>query len=74
MKKTIVLFIVSLLLGNTACKKFLATKPKDFSSPEQYYSTVQELNEALAGVYNALALDATYGLYLSRLLAHRIYY
>ncbi|WP_346319291.1 RagB/SusD family nutrient uptake outer membrane protein [Chitinophaga sp. YIM B06452] len=70
MKKTIVLFTTITLLAGTSCKKFLATKPQDFSSPEQYYSTEQELNEALAGVYNALALDATYGLYLSLFLAH----
>ncbi len=70
MKKTIVLFISLTMLAGTSCKKFLATKPKDFSSPEQYYSTEKELNEALAGVYNALALDATYGLYLSLFLQH----
>ena len=59
MKKTIVLLITITLLASTSCKKFLATRPQDFSSPEQYYNTEQELNEALAGVYNALAVDAT---------------
>ncbi|MGN7723063.1 RagB/SusD family nutrient uptake outer membrane protein [Chitinophaga sp. 22620] len=70
MKKTTVLLITITLLAGTSCKKFLATRPQDFSSPEQYYSTEQELNDALAGVYNALAIDATYGLYLSLFLAH----
>ncbi|WP_119080008.1 RagB/SusD family nutrient uptake outer membrane protein [Chitinophaga alhagiae] len=70
MKKATVLLVGIILFSTVSCKKFLATKPQDFSSPEQFYSTEQELNEALAGVYNALAQDATYGLYLSLFLAH----
>jgi hypothetical protein len=70
MKKTIVLFITILMLAGTSCKKFLATKPQDFSSPEQYYSTEKELNEALNGVYASLTTTSTYGLYLSLFLAH----
>lgn len=70
MKKTLVLLITIILLAGTSCKKFLATKPQDFSSPEQYYSTEQELNEALAGVYASLTTTATYGLYMSLFLAH----
>lgn len=70
MKKAIVLLITITILTGTSCKKFLATKPQDFSSPEQYYSTEKELNEALAGVYAALTTTATYGLYISLFLAH----
>lgn len=70
MKKSIVLLIAITLLAGTSCKKFLATKPQDFSSPEQYYSTEKELNEALAGVYTSLTTTSTYGLYLSLFLAH----
>jgi hypothetical protein len=70
MKKIFVLLLLSTTLAGTSCKKFLNTKPQDFSSPEQYYSTEQELNEALAGVYTSLTSTATYGLYLSLFLAH----
>lgn len=70
MKKAIVLFITIIMLAGASCKKFLATEPQDFSSPEQYYSTEKELNEALAGVYASLTTTATYGLYMSLFLAH----
>lgn len=70
MKKITVLLVVMMCMSVTSCKKFLETKPEDFSSPEQYYDTEQQLNEALAGVYSALTTDATYGLYLSLFLAH----
>jgi len=70
MKKITVLLVVMMCICTTSCKKFLETKPEDFSSPEQYYDTEQQLNEALAGVYSSLTTDGTYGLYLSLFLAH----
>lgn len=57
-------------LSITGCKKFLETKPSDFSVPEQYYSTEGELNDALAGCYASLAAIGTYGLYWSAFLPH----
>jgi hypothetical protein len=69
--KRITIVITALgLLSATACKKFLETKPVDFSVPEQYYNTESQLNDALAGVYASLATTSTYGLYLSLFLQH----
>lgn len=52
----------------TSCKKFLDTKPKDFSEPQQFYTTEEQLNQALGGVYQSLSTTGTYGLYLSLFL------
>lgn len=49
------------LIG-ASCNKFLSTKPTDFVSPAQFYSSEAELDEALAGVYNSLTTVNTYGL------------
>jgi hypothetical protein len=43
------------------CKKFLATKPTDFLSPEYYYDTESNLLDALSGVYQPLGSASTYG-------------
>ncbi|MGX5820900.1 RagB/SusD family nutrient uptake outer membrane protein [Chitinophaga lutea] len=69
-KATLLLLGLTMTFSQWSCKRFLDTKPKDFTSPEQFYTTPQQLREALAGVYNALAIDATYGLYLSLFLQH----
>ena len=63
--KKIVIPILMICLAGTSCKKFLDTKASDFAVPEQYYNTEQQLNEALAGVYNSLTTTATYGLFQS---------
>jgi hypothetical protein len=60
MKKLKYIFLGLLLMGVTSCKKFLETVPQDFISPVNYYSTEQDLNTALAGVYDAFAQDGTY--------------
>lgn len=53
MKK--ILAILSLVaITGSSCKKFLDTKPNDFVSPVNYYKTEQDLNQALAGVYDRL--------------------
>lgn len=62
--------LVLVLSGAVSCKKFLDTKPVDFSVPEQYYSTETQINDALAGVYSSLTDIGTYGLYLSVFLEH----
>jgi hypothetical protein len=63
--KKIIVPILMLCIAGVSCKKFLDTKPTDFAVPEQYYNTEQQLNEALAGVYNSITTTATYGLYQS---------
>ncbi len=57
----IFLLTITALLGLAACNKILDTKPQDFASPAQYYSTESQLNDALAGVYSTLGSSAFYG-------------
>lgn len=38
-----------------SCNKILNTQPQDFSTPEQYYNSESQLNDALAGVYTTLS-------------------
>ncbi|WP_294080786.1 RagB/SusD family nutrient uptake outer membrane protein [Proteiniphilum sp. UBA5384] len=68
--KKITIYILFLSVLCSSCESFLDTKPTDFSTPETFYSTEDELNQALAGVYNALAQDGTYGRNLAVELAH----
>lgn len=49
-----ILYLLPVLLILASCKKFLDTKPTDFLSPVNYYSTEAELNTALIGVYDPL--------------------
>lgn len=44
----------------TSCEKFLDTEPTDSLSPEFYYNTEAEMNNALAGVYDVLGDQAMY--------------
>ncbi|MFT2008283.1 RagB/SusD family nutrient uptake outer membrane protein [Pontibacter sp. 13R65] len=53
------LFASLLCLGSTSCKDFLDTEPTNFIAPN--YSTVGELETALAGVYDVLGSQAMYG-------------
>ncbi|HMT73947.1 MAG TPA: RagB/SusD family nutrient uptake outer membrane protein [Chitinophagaceae bacterium] len=49
------LYLLPVLLVLVSCKKFLDTKPADFLSPVNYYSTEAELNTALIGVYDPIS-------------------
>jgi hypothetical protein len=60
MKKLRYIFLSLVLLTAGSCKKYLETVPQDFISPVNYYSSEQDLNTALAGVYDAFAQDGTY--------------
>ncbi len=55
------LYILIFLLGIfcTSCEDFLSTEPTNFIAPE--YSTIAELETGLAGVYDVLGSQATYG-------------
>lgn len=61
MKKTNYIILIIVLLNTVACNKYLETTPKDFISPENYYNSESDLNNALAGVYDSFAQDGTYG-------------
>jgi hypothetical protein len=63
--KKIIIPVLIICVAGVSCKKFLETKPTDFAVPEQYYNTEQQLNEALAGVYNSLTTTFLFGLYQS---------
>ncbi|HRN46418.1 MAG TPA: RagB/SusD family nutrient uptake outer membrane protein [Niabella sp.] len=54
-------FILILVISVSSCKKFLDTKPPDFLAPETYYSTEDQLNNALMGVYDPLGWETMYG-------------
>src|SRR5690606_12623011 len=41
-----------------------------FTTPENFYNTEDELNQGLAGIYNALAQDGTYARNLAVELVH----
>lgn len=49
-----------LIIGFTSCKKFLDTKPTN-TAPEYYYTTEEQMNSALAGVYDIMGSENVYG-------------
>ncbi len=62
MKRMTTLVCVMLIWSMvSSCKKFLDTQPQDFSSPEFFYDTEQQLEFALAAAYSPLGDDALYG-------------
>ncbi|WP_183906743.1 RagB/SusD family nutrient uptake outer membrane protein [Rufibacter immobilis] len=48
-------------LGFSSCQDFLETTPDDFVTPANYYRNEEEVNAALAGVYDILGRNQTYG-------------
>ncbi|MET0394959.1 MAG: RagB/SusD family nutrient uptake outer membrane protein, partial [Chitinophagaceae bacterium] len=65
MKPTTITCFAVLFMALVSCSKILDTKPTDFSTPDQYYSTESQLNDALAGVYTGLSNKYLYnGSYL----------
>lgn len=68
MKRKYFLPAVIFLLGLGSCKKFLDTKPTDFLSTSTYYQTEDQLNDALAGVYNTIGNGGLWGSYANYLL------
>jgi hypothetical protein len=50
-----------LVVGCLSCSKLLDKTPTDFISPEAYYSTEEELQTALLGVYDALGNVNVFG-------------
>lgn len=48
-----------------SCNKFLDTKPTDVLTTDSYYSTEEELNRGLLGVYDVLGRQEVYGDYMT---------
>lgn len=59
--KRICIIACMVIAGLTSCKKFLDTKPTDFYTPDNYYSTEAQLQQALNGVYGNLIRSELYG-------------
>lgn len=53
MKKSIIYTILAGVLIFTSCSSFLDENPKSFLSPENYYKTLDDLNNGLNAVYRA---------------------
>jgi len=66
MKRIYYLIVLLSLMSLSSCQKFLDTKPSDFLSPVNYYTTLDQLNYARSGVYNNLGgVMTTYANYLT---------
>ena len=61
MNKSILIILLTIVIGNLSCSRMLDTKPTDFSSPDSYYKTATELQAALNAVYRSLTTQEVYG-------------
>lgn len=61
MKRICFLFILIALLPTLSCKKLLETKPTNFLTTDSYYQTQEQLQSALAGVYDRLGASEVFG-------------
>lgn len=59
MKK--IIYILSISLMMMSCNDFLGLNPVDTISPQNYFKTENDINTALAGVYDVLGKTETYG-------------
>ncbi|HEX7366484.1 MAG TPA: RagB/SusD family nutrient uptake outer membrane protein [Pelobium sp.] len=61
------LLFISIILGLSACKNYLDTKPKSFVTPNTYYRNENELTAALMAVYSELGNtdESTYSRFLA---------
>ncbi|RPD41259.1 RagB/SusD family nutrient uptake outer membrane protein [Chitinophaga barathri] len=62
-KRFLFLTIVSaaLIVSLPSCKKLLETSPSDFISPDEFFSSKENLNAALTGAYSILKNNTLYG-------------
>lgn len=76
MKRIIYLLCIMLISSFTSCENFLDVEPSDFKTPENYFSTENELNTALIGVYNKLGDERTYrrGLFTYLAISDEFFY
>jgi hypothetical protein len=61
MKKLFHIVLIALGVLTVSCNKFLDTKPADTVTPENYYKNANDLNRALAAVYDRLGDLRVYG-------------
>ncbi len=61
--------VFSLAFSMTACD-FLDTTPFDFTSPEMFYQTEEECNQALTAIYSTLSTEEVYGNNYSLMLSN----
>jgi starch-binding outer membrane protein, SusD/RagB family len=61
MKSKYVFLTAIMIISQFSCKKFLDTKVQDSVSPGNYYTTENQLNLALNGVYDMLGAADLYG-------------
>lgn len=59
--KFLICCLPGLLIISSACNKLLDKKATDFTNPDSYYSTEEELQSALMGVYDALGNVNVFG-------------
>ncbi|NGF57575.1 RagB/SusD family nutrient uptake outer membrane protein [Parapedobacter sp. SGR-10] len=55
------LIVVAVMLGLSGCSKFLEVEPKYAWTDESFYSTREEADLALSGIYGQLATEDLYG-------------
>ncbi len=60
MKYKIIIALIAIISLSVSCKKVLDTKPTNFVSPENYYNTPEDLQNALNGVYDILGSRPLY--------------
>ncbi len=60
MKYKIIIALIAIISISASCTKVLDTKPTDFVSPENYYNTPEDLQNALNGVYDILGSKPLY--------------
>lgn len=60
-KKLILILAITPLMLLVSCKKLMNPEPKDLIAPENYYSTEEELQVGLTGVYDILSQNGVYG-------------
>lgn len=61
MKKAIYISIALVAIIAGSCKKFLTKTPQSSLSPANYYNNESEVNAALAGVYDVVGAETTWG-------------
>lgn len=63
MKPRLIFSIVCMVFLAASCKKILDKRPKDFMDPKGFYETQDQLEQALAGVYDVLGTNQIFGRY-----------
>jgi hypothetical protein len=65
MQRIYLLLALFFLTAVSGCKKFLETKPTDVLLTETYYTSEEQLNRGLLGVYDMLGKEQIYGDYMT---------